>query len=445
MIGKLDYKRFLLLATLPAFMLASCSQEETPGEPGSNPDAQSGEIRFEIGFAPTNGAIVASPQTRVATSTDGLFKCTWEDGDEIGIFAYKSKDDLYKNNNPYINNVKMTYRDGKWTTESPLYWPVSSGEQLFFMAKFPYDADFKLAKFTYSVETDQNAVIDGKSNFNRSYFLLTPTNEADLQPWVKGNKVSLEFSYHYLSLVHLTLENVNPDKEVSVTLRNCGTETSAELIDKILHFGSGDIRRDIKMQRVEQPGDADYRTSFTFRALIPGDINWENGKSYFRIANGDLLFNSSKLTEDFIIRLGEAHLFTQQLPTYNSSEQVIARFKAYFYQDGKVYANQLGSFQPSEWALATDDARKPLDIFTEITGVPVSMKSQYEYSYQSSDGKCNINIRGSAKADTEAVFATFHVSISENKDIETMHIVTIDYFKGDNSDDIVTEVPVIYA
>lgn len=134
-----------------------------------------------------------------------------------------------------------------------------------------------------------------------------------------------------------------------------------------------------------------------------------------------------------------------EIPQGVSSQQAIARFKAYFYQDGKVHANRLNSFQDSEWALATDDARKPLDIFMEITGVPVPMKSQYEYSYQSSDGKCNINIKGSAVADTEAVFATINVYIPEYKDIETMHIVTIDYFKGDNSDDIVTGVPVIYA
>ena len=73
------------------------------------------------------------------------------------------------------------------------------------------------------------------------------------------------------------------------------------------------------------------------------------------------------------------------------------------------------------------------------------MKDRYEYSYRSTDGRCNISIQGSAEADTEAMFATINVYIPEYKEIETMHIVTIDYFKGDNSDDIVTGVPVIYA
>lgn len=146
---------------------------------------------------------------------------------------------------------------------------------------------------------------------------------------------------------------------------------------------------------------------------------------------------------------GDKHEISQkdkhEFPQGVSSEQAIARFKDYFYQDGKVYANRLNTYQPSEWSLATDDARKPLDVFMEITGVPVTLKSQYEYSYRSSDGKCNISIKGSAEADAKAIFATFHVSISECNDIETMHFVTIDHFKGDNSDDIVTGVPVIYA
>lgn len=176
---------------------------------------------------------------------------------------------------------------------------------------------------------------------------------------------------------------------------------------------------------------------------VEGTFTWKNGQTvYNQIGKYDAgwIFTPAD-TDRYTSKEGIVKVDVQQ----STSQIVIARFKEYFYQGGRVHANRLNSFQDSEWALATDDARKPLDIFMEITGMPAPMKSQYEYCYQSSDGKCNISIKGSAEADTEAVFATINVYIPEYKDIETMHIVTIDYFKGDNSDDIITGVPVIYA
>lgn len=175
---------------------------------------------------------------------------------------------------------------------------------------------------------------------------------------------------------------------------------------------------------------------------VEGTFTWKEGQTVYN--------QTGQYNAGWIFTPADAARYTSkegviQVTVQLNSDQVIARFKDYFYLDGRVHANRLSSFQPSEWALATDDARKPLDIFTKITGVPVSMKSQYEYSYRSTDGRCNISIQGSAEADTEAMFATINVYIPEYKEIETMHIATIDYFKGDNSDDIVTGVPVIYA
>ena len=217
---------------------------------------------------------------------------------------------------------------------------------------------------------------------------------------------------------------------------------------------SDDERQEPAVPEVTVTGDYTLQTGEKLETLtligsavadgqsVEGTFTWKEGQTVYN--------QVGEYDAGWIFTPADAARYTLkegvvQVTVHLNSDQVIARFKDYFYQDGKVHANRLSSFQPSEWALATDDARKPLDIFTHITGISAPMKDRYEYSYRSTDGRCNISIQGSAEADTEAMFATINVYIPEYKEIETMHIVTIDYFKGDNSDDIVTGVPVIYA
>lgn len=126
-----NYKKLLLLAALPAMMLASCTREDFAGEPGNGPDTADGQIRFQIGFAPQDGADYAAgndnssgaPATRVATDT--RFKSTWEDGDVIGIFAVPHGTQLAAAGNP-IHNVRLTYSKADNAWSGPAYWPLAS-------------------------------------------------------------------------------------------------------------------------------------------------------------------------------------------------------------------------------------------------------------------------------------------------------------------------------
>ena len=175
---------------------------------------------------------------------------------------------------------------------------------------------------------------------------------------------------------------------------------------------------------------------------VEGAFTWKDGRTvYNQIGEYDA---------GWIFTPADAARYTSKegvvkITVLLSAEEVIARFKDYFYEDGKVYANRLNSYQPAEWVLAARDARKLLDIFTQITDKPAPMKDNYEYDYSSRDGNCTISIKGSSQADTDHMFGTLQAKVPGCEDLQTVHLLPIDYFTGDNSAEMVTGVPVIYA
>ena len=175
------YKKLLLLAALPALMLASCSKEEMTGDRGNVPGANGNGIRFHVAFAAHDGGAGDTPQTRVATSADERFAGSWEDGDEIGIFAVAHGTELAAPAatptapGNYIHNAKLTYSSaggGKWTAAEPLYWP-QDGTALDFYAYHPYDPGATNPRaIAFSVKPDQSgADADGRSHFSLSQLM----------------------------------------------------------------------------------------------------------------------------------------------------------------------------------------------------------------------------------------------------------------------------------
>lgn len=297
-------KKYLLYA-LTGVLLTACGKEETIGPDGPQTPGE-GEIRFEIGIAPQSG-VEAGPQTRVVT--DEQFKCTWEAGDEIGIFAFAEGTNV-TSENYYIENAKLTYNGTSWTSAEPLYWP-KDGKKLRFYACYPYNAMDGVKGFDFNVKTDQRADTDGKSNLDLSDVMLT------YSIWLpSGSPVELWFS-HYACMVELKLDNtvgaIDPNEEVIVKMRDIAIKASFTFQSLGWKAMSGTDKADITMRRVEQPDDDDYRTSYTFRAIVPLQRP-EDERSLFHIANGDLRLYSSKQTLE--TKIGRVELFTQKLPPY---------------------------------------------------------------------------------------------------------------------------------
>lgn len=115
------------------------------------------------------------------------------------------------------------------------------------------------------------------------------------------------------------------------------------------------------------------------------------------------------------------------------SQQVVARFKSYFYQDGAVCAVKLDGYADTEWAVAIEDGKSACEIFTSITGMAAPLSTLYEYAYTSSDGECRIRLAGRAQPDAEALYATFYIQIPGCPEISKIHLGSADYFKGTNS------------
>lgn len=310
-------KKYLLYA-LTGVLLTACGKEETIGPDGPQTPGE-GEIRFEIGIAPQSG-VEAGPQTRVVT--DEQFKCTWEAGDAIGIFAFAEGTDV-TSEDYYINNVKLTYDGTSWTSATPLYWP-KDGKKLRFYACYPYNAMDGVKGFDFHVKMDQRADTDKKSNLDLSDLMMGSSI------WLpSGSPVELRFS-HYACMVELKLDNtvgaIDPNEEVIVKMRDVATKASFTFQSSGWTAMSGTDKADITMRRVEQPGDADYRTSYTFRAIVPLQEQ-EDEMSLFHIANGDLRLNSSKQTLE--TKIGRAELFTQKLPVYIHKVYIHAEHEFY--------------------------------------------------------------------------------------------------------------------
>lgn len=330
--NKHSITRWLLAAVLPALFLAACSKDNEATDYPVTPEPSGGDIRFEIGFAPQGGGAMNAqadgsdvPQTRVAT--DALFNSTWEDGDEIGIFAVQANRPLAASDN-YIHNAKLTYSSangGTWTQAEPLYWPTNAENMqvLDFYAYYPYNASATdPSNIAFNVQADQSGAADGKSNYSLSDLLTAKTTGIH-----KGSdgKVPLMFS-HALAMVQVTLDNsagsIDPNEEVVVTLRDVKTKAMLDFgaIDGTPGSGvptpqSGNDAVNIKMYRLEQPADADYRTTFTFRAVVPVQ-EVAKASRLFRISNDELLLDGSELTEKLAMKAGQAEAFTQTLPRY---------------------------------------------------------------------------------------------------------------------------------
>lgn len=248
-------------ALLALLLFVSCDKNEYSMEQDVGGDGE--KIRFEIAV----GTATATPQgveTRVATSTDGNYTSTFSNGDEIGVYIVKGNGGLQSSGN-WVDNMKMTYNNGNWTYTFPSgkgYYPAD-GDKLSFYAYYPYNSTVTDAlNMSISGLTDQSTAV----NLSKSDLLSAST----LNVGKSTTPVQLTFS-HALTMVELSVIGGGTGAQISskvvVTLEGCMPDVSFNLSAGTAH-ASGNVKS-VKMYRVEQPADANYQTSYTYRALVP--------------------------------------------------------------------------------------------------------------------------------------------------------------------------------
>ncbi len=179
--------RPLIITITTLLAIAGCGQESP------YPNRQTEDI-VEFNISVTS--------TRVHTDQD--FKCAFDDGDKIGVFAVVSGRSLQAEGN-YADNRMLSYIDGKWELEGdPIYYP--RGEALDFYAYSPYRKDFNPIAFEYDASTS-------------SYDLMTATSQN-----VSSGAVALNF-LHRLSLIEV---NVNGGGN-NIYINNAVTRTTVNL------------------------------------------------------------------------------------------------------------------------------------------------------------------------------------------------------------------------
>lgn len=289
---------FILLAFL--WVMCGCEQEERFGKKDI---VEGKDIHFSIGFAPT---------TRV--NTDLAFDCSWEKGDEIGIFAVRAGETLKKLGN-YIHNAKLSYDGERWNyAQKELFlWPEETNG-LTFYAYYPYDDNggspelVNPTRIVKQVSIAQSDKSGERSEYNISDCL---TAQASART---GNKVELNFS-HLLSLVQLTVLPGNNTAEkmegLEVILENVKTKYSLNLDGtngpevKLAKANNGAVRLELCRVGKNEKGH------WVYRGLVPPQT-LENGYLLL-VAEGKVVTETAAF-ESLLLETGKGVAFQFQLP-----------------------------------------------------------------------------------------------------------------------------------
>lgn len=247
MIRKIVYA--LIPAVTSLFLFASCSKDDMPGTESEH-SIPPQKIRFNMVYATPDNHVIG---TRVAVSTDGNYTNTWQEGDMVGVMIIDDNKGYSSINRNLAQNMMMTYKGGSWSYTLPdtcTYYPKDG--TLSFIAYFPYMEEL----FNFSdIEISLTSLEDSK--FMHFLYAKTTGVRNTSEP------VTLEFS-PLQACIELSVKGGND--RIIAELHGCD-------IDFSFYVETGTVKgykiiKPMNLPRVEQPGDADYATRYTYRAFI---------------------------------------------------------------------------------------------------------------------------------------------------------------------------------
>lgn len=250
------YFKSLIFALTGALMITACSNEieEQLAENGKNGQ----NVKFSIGVENLSRTAIA----------DGTLVTSFEQNDEIGIFAYDGEKLV-------SSNVKYTYNGSEWTSENAI--AAQDGVKLSYYAYYPYDASVTdPASIKDTVSADQTA------GFGKNDMLSARNTEAA----AGATNISLNFE-HAMAMVQVSLkEGTTSDANATVTLQSILPVTSVNAKDGSVIAASG-ASVGVAMKKAAE--------SLTYRAVVPEQTIKAGSKLLTIVAGGktfDVTFNA---------------------------------------------------------------------------------------------------------------------------------------------------------
>lgn len=241
------YFKSLIFALTGALMITACSNEieEQLAENGKNGQ----NVKFSIGVENLSRTAIA----------DGTLVTSFEQNDEIGIFAYDGEKLV-------SSNVKYTYNGSKWTSENAI--AAQDGVKLSYYAYYPYDASVTdPASIKDTVSADQTA------GFGKNDMLSARNTEAA----AGATNISLKFA-HAMAMVQVSLmEGTTSDANATVTLQSILPVTSVNAKDGSVTAASG-ASVGVAMKKAAE--------SLTYRAVVPEQTIKAGSKLLTIVADG---------------------------------------------------------------------------------------------------------------------------------------------------------------
>ncbi|MDY3068157.1 MAG: fimbrillin family protein [Parabacteroides sp.] len=152
-----------------ALLAMSCNKEDLPG---NGEEVNGGALTINVvdkGYASQDSV----PDTKA--TTDGSYKTTFGEGDEIGVYVVSG----LEGNQILLNNEKLTYSGSGWTGD--LRYKKIEGDSPKFFAYYPYDGSISSEKLTASASDAEG--------FFATYLsgITLPTDQSDAGKYSKAD------------------------------------------------------------------------------------------------------------------------------------------------------------------------------------------------------------------------------------------------------------------
>lgn len=152
-----------------ALLAMSCNKEDLPG---NGEEVNGGVLTINVvdkGYASQDSV----PETKA--TTDGSYKTTFGEGDEIGVYVVSG----LEGNQILLNNEKLTYSSSGWTGD--LRYKKIEGDSPKFFAYYPYDGSISAEKITASAENAEGFFATYLTNIE------LPTDQSDAGKYSKAD------------------------------------------------------------------------------------------------------------------------------------------------------------------------------------------------------------------------------------------------------------------